>query len=437
MAYSTTLKVRQIAGLDSLHPSDTLLTQLITYSDIEVDSWLISAKRYSEKIFYKQDGRFVDLEVPASEILEIWKNDYRLLDFEELDLLDDGDVETADSTDILPEYWNKDQSSGDTCSWGTDYSFNMYRSLKIEKASANTSSWYSDDIDEIEEKQEYKAKARIKVDSNSSGNPKLRLAFYDSSDSNLVNFDSSAVTIQVTQPTSASVLAIVSTSTADTTQKIIIEGTVSGEETTEVVSLNGTTSASSSNSFSYIKGLLLDKACAGTVTVKSNSAAVTNATFAVGAITKKDWQEISLLGKAPYQSSYARVYLICSSSTGSVWGDTFRVFKRNWKFLSSEKRIEFFDEIKKDSILLISYKRTYDHSLVEEISTTLASLRSLVWLSGGNTEADYEFLKLGGAISMVSTGKYLELKDKLTSLKEQLLKHDFHNSDFTIGKFKD
>ncbi len=435
--YSTATKVRYIAGLDSLHPSDTLINQLISYSDTEIDSWLISAKRYTEKIFYKGDGKFIDLELPATAILEIWKNNNRILEYTEIDLLDDGDVEIADSTDILPEYWTADQSSGDTCSWASDYSLNMYRSLKITKASSSTSSWYSDIVDDLDDRQEYKAKARVKVDSNSSGNTILRLAFYDSDNSNLVNFDSQNVTIEITQPTSSSALAIVSTSTADTTQKLIIEGTSSGVDTSESVSLNGTTSASSSNSYTYIKGILLDKACAGTVTITSNSAAVTNATVAAGKTSKKDWQEISVIGKAPYQTSYAKVYLLCSSSTGSCWFDSLRVFKRNWKFMPSEKRLEFFDFINKEDIFRLSYTLSYNNSVIDEISATLAGIRSLIWLSGGDTQADYEILKLGGAVTTVSQRKFSFLKEKYIDLKNQLLQFDFHNSDFTIGKYND
>lgn len=79
------------------------------------------------------------------------------------------------------------------------------------------------------------------------------------------------------QPSAASVLAIVSSSSADTTQTIFIRGIVSGVETYESVTLTGTDSVNSANSYTRIKGISKSAVTAGKVTITSNAAAVTNA----------------------------------------------------------------------------------------------------------------------------------------------------------------
>jgi hypothetical protein len=77
------------------------------------------------------------------------------------------------------------------------------------------------------------------------------------------------------QPTSSSALAIASSSTADTTQTILIRGITGGVETTESVTLTGTTTANSTNSYTRIKGISKSATTTGSVTITSNSAAVT------------------------------------------------------------------------------------------------------------------------------------------------------------------
>jgi len=82
------------------------------------------------------------------------------------------------------------------------------------------------------------------------------------------------------QPTSSSVLAIVSGSTSDTTQTIFIRGISGGSEVTESVTLTGTTPVNSVNSYTRIKAISKSAVTVGTVTITSNSAAVTNAVIA-------------------------------------------------------------------------------------------------------------------------------------------------------------
>jgi len=79
------------------------------------------------------------------------------------------------------------------------------------------------------------------------------------------------------QPTSASVLTIVSSSASDTTQTILIRGISGGVETYESVTLTGTTDALTTNSYTRIKGISKSAVTAGYITIDSNSAAVTQA----------------------------------------------------------------------------------------------------------------------------------------------------------------
>lgn len=78
------------------------------------------------------------------------------------------------------------------------------------------------------------------------------------------------------QPTSASALAIVSSSSSDTTQTILIRGITGGAETTELVTVTGVTAANTTNSYTRIKGISKSAVTTGKITITSNSAAVTN-----------------------------------------------------------------------------------------------------------------------------------------------------------------
>ncbi len=77
------------------------------------------------------------------------------------------------------------------------------------------------------------------------------------------------------QPTSASVLAISSSSASDTTQSILIRGISSGVETYETVTLTGVTPVNTTNSYTRVKAISKSAATVGSVTITSNSAAVT------------------------------------------------------------------------------------------------------------------------------------------------------------------
>lgn len=82
------------------------------------------------------------------------------------------------------------------------------------------------------------------------------------------------------QPTSASVVTVVSASASDTTQKVRINGLVSGVRDTELLTLNGTTDVVGTKSFSEVYSAALDSVTVGKITATTNSAAVTIATIA-------------------------------------------------------------------------------------------------------------------------------------------------------------
>ena len=100
----------------------------------------------------------------------------------------------------------------------------------------------------------------------SEGNPQIvRLFEYDSVD---------------LQPTSASTLSLASSSSADTTQQVLVKGLVSSEIDYELVSLSGTSTVTTTKSFSKIFAVTKSAETSGRVTITSNGAAVTNVVLA-------------------------------------------------------------------------------------------------------------------------------------------------------------
>lgn len=82
-----------------------------------------------------------------------------------------------------------------------------------------------------------------------------------------------------TQPTSASTLTVVSSSTSDTTQTVLVKGLVNGQVDYEEFALNGTTQVTGSKSFSEIYAVSKSDSTVGRVSVLSNGATVTNTTI--------------------------------------------------------------------------------------------------------------------------------------------------------------
>ena len=87
------------------------------------------------------------------------------------------------------------------------------------------------------------------------------------------------------QPNSASVMRIVSSTSADTSKPVTVFGTVSGYPDYEIITTdasNGTTAVSGSKSFSSVERIVKDGVTTGRITVDSNSTNVTVAVIPVG-----------------------------------------------------------------------------------------------------------------------------------------------------------
>lgn len=92
----------------------------------------------------------------------------------------------------------------------------------------------------------------------------------------------------ITQPTSASVVTIASSSSTDTSKTVTVFGTVSGYPDYEIITTdasNGTTSSAGSKSFSAIERIVKSDSTTGRITATSNSGAVTVAVLPVGDTT--------------------------------------------------------------------------------------------------------------------------------------------------------
>lgn len=91
------------------------------------------------------------------------------------------------------------------------------------------------------------------------------------------------------QPTSASVIAVVSSSASDTAVHVSIRGISGGLEKTEKLTLTGTTPVNSTNSYTSLLSITKD-VTVGTVTCTSNSAAVTNISLTANQYEKSYWE---------------------------------------------------------------------------------------------------------------------------------------------------
>lgn len=76
------------------------------------------------------------------------------------------------------------------------------------------------------------------------------------------------------QPAAASTLSLVSSSAADTTQKVLIRGLVSGYDDYEEVSLSGTTPVATSKSFSRVESVSKSAETAGRITITAGATTV-------------------------------------------------------------------------------------------------------------------------------------------------------------------
>ena len=97
----------------------------------------------------------------------------------------------------------------------------------------------------------------------------------DADDSGLVSRYSILEDTVQDQPSSASVLACVSSSASDTGVSLLVRGISGGVEVNETVNLNGLTPVNTTNSYTRVKAISKSAVSVGKVTVTSNSAAVT------------------------------------------------------------------------------------------------------------------------------------------------------------------
>lgn len=90
------------------------------------------------------------------------------------------------------------------------------------------------------------------------------------------------------QPSTASALSIVSSSTADTTQTVRVKGTDANDiELDESVTLTGTGAVATTNTYKTIRSITKSAVTTGRITITSNSAAVTNAVLAPAVLDYK------------------------------------------------------------------------------------------------------------------------------------------------------
>jgi hypothetical protein len=105
------------------------------------------------------------------------------------------------------------------------------------------------------------------------------------------------------QPSSSSVLSIVSDNAGDTTQTLYVRGLSGGVEVTESVTLNGTSAQASTTAFTEIISFSKSAATTGKVTITSNSGAVTNAVIAPDIVDYK----VKLIRLHPAPSGVATI----------------------------------------------------------------------------------------------------------------------------------
>lgn len=113
------------------------------------------------------------------------------------------------------------------------------------------------------------------------------------------------------QPTSASVIAIVSSSASDTSQNVRVWGKLAtGEVVDELVALTGVTPANTTNSYTeLIKPPSKDSATVGMITGTSNSGAVTN----------------FQIDPAEFASRYTQINLVPPESTARTLDITYKI----------------------------------------------------------------------------------------------------------------
>jgi len=193
MSYTTAAKVRLIVGnLQDFELSDSDISTFISWADEIIDRTLGgSAKYFLKEIRFDGNNRFIALEEDISTVNKVWINEIELKQYDDKNLLDDGEVEIEDADETAPEYWTSSGSTA-TFSWDSSDPYKLRRALKITKGSSGTDYWYSDKVS-IEDATPYRAKAHIKT-SGLTGNVYLRIRWLDDDGNEISTSDSDPIT---------------------------------------------------------------------------------------------------------------------------------------------------------------------------------------------------------------------------------------------------
>ena len=430
MAYATKTEVRDRIACDEFKPSDTVLDDFISKAEIDLKNQLGGSLNRKILTSYEENSTFT-IDVPGAKSINEIKVDTAIIDeFSTEELLTNPNVESTENDEV--QGWNESQGTGDTLSQDSDNSWIYSHSLKIAKGAAVNSYFYSD-TSSFDDETYYRGKAKLYVDSNTAANTSLKLEFLDSDSSIVKTYTSETLSVEITQPTSASVIAIVSDNAKDIYQAIILTGRLvsGGEVITESVELNGTTSVNSDNSFVEIISIEKSEETAGTVTLTSNSAGVTNGTMAATTNILEKWQEVQVIGSPTEDSASMRVsfYVSSSATSGSAYADNFQLRKCNW-FLRQGK-VYFAESVQGN--IIIDYEKAQVSRAVREIVRDLASLYSLIHYAGADSSGtNYASLK---SSQFPNTGLQVLYTKILDNLQRNMdIYVSVEDIDFLIGE---
>lgn len=151
------------------------------------------------------------------------------------------------------------------------------------------------------------------------------------------------------QPTSASVVRIASSATADTSKQVTVFGIVSGypdQETITTDSSDGTTAVSGTKSFSKVERIIKDASTTGRITCDTNSAAVTVAVIPAGDSTAGImYKKVNLW---PIPDAVIPI---------NIW-----YYKMPWRLVNDDDVHELGQEFDEAIILLSTAKLRYEQS---------------------------------------------------------------------------
>ena len=388
MAYVSKTDVRYRLSLDEFKPSDAILDNLIEKAETELKTILGGSLTYAT-IIKQEENPVNKISINNFKSIESVTLDGKTIkEFSDSEILINQNVETMQNDEV--QAWNESEGTGDTLSQDKSNSYIYTHSLKIAKGAAVNSYWYSD-AHSVSETY-YKASARINVDANTEDYTYLKLEFLDTDESIVKTYTSEAISMQITQPTSASVVACVSASATDTNQAIIIRGVANNKTIIEAIQLTGTDSVNSTKEFSEIIEIKKSSATAGTITLTSNSAAVTNATLTANQNEKSKWIEAEITGSPTEDSNTMRVsfYVSSTATSGAAYADNFQLKKQNW--FTTIDGIHFND--KKAGLYSIDYEQAQLPELIRELLRDLTVLFVMINLNGADTSGiNYDALK--------------------------------------------